>query len=190
MSDLLPHNATPQERAISATVGRVGAVAVPIRDEWNADLCPPNLLPHLAWAFSVDQWDAAWTDAQKRETIKRSVDIHRHKGTVGAVKDALGALFIGARVQEWFNQAPAGDPYTFRILLEADQIGMNQSDMARVFEIVNRTKNLRSHLSEVEVSVRSVAGPRVAIAAGVGSEIAVTNFRWTTTVISETTIVI
>ena len=188
MPDLLPWNATPQERAVSDTVARVSNVQAPLRDLWNADTCPPGLLAWLAWAFSVDQWDNAWTDAQKREFIKRSVEVHRYKGTIGAVRDALGALFFDAQVQEWFNQVPAGDPHTFRILLEADQVGISQPAFAALFEVVKSTKNLRSHLAEVELSVRSVGGPHVVVAAGVGSEVCLTNFVWAVAVCNETTI--
>lgn len=190
MSDLLPPNATPQERAISDMASRIGDVATPIRDVWNPDTCPPGLLAWLAWAFSVDQWDDAWTEAQKRQFIKQSVEIHRRKGTIGAVQDALAALGIDAKVQEWFNQSPLGNPFTFRILLEADQIGVTQEAARALFEVVERTKNLRSHLTGVQLSVRSMAGPCVAVAAGLGSEITVANYRWTTTVINEFTMVI
>lgn len=190
MPDLLPYNASSQERALSESVARLSDVPVPVRDVWNPDTCPPQLLAWLAWAFSVDQWDNNWTDAQKRAFIKSSVEVHRYKGTIGAVKEALGALFISARVQEWFNQTPAGDPYTFSILLEADQIGISQSAMQALFAVIERTKNLRSHLTEVEVSLRSVAGPQVAVVTGIGSEICLTNFVWSITVINETTIII
>lgn len=190
MSDLLPHNATARERAISESVARLGDVPTPIRDVWNADTCPPALLAWLAWAFSVDQWDTNWTVAQQREVIRRSVEVHRYKGTIGAVKDALAALFLDVQVQEWFSQSPPGDPYTFRVLLEADQIGISQAAFAALFEVIERTKNLRSHLTEVALTVRSQAGPRVAVAAGVGHEICLTNFQWAPMIVSETTIII
>lgn len=185
MTDLLPHNATPQERALSEVAGGVGDLPAPIREVWNPDTCPPELLAWLAWAFSVDQWDSSWTPEQQRAFIKRSVAIHRHKGTIGAVQDALGALGVVARVREWFNQSPPGLPYTFRVLLEADQIGVSANAMRSLFEVIERTKNLRSHVTEVELSVRSVAGPRTAIAAGVGHEITVSNYRWAPLVINE-----
>lgn len=190
MTDLLPHNATPQERALSLSVARLSDVPVPIRETWNPDTCPPELLAWLAWAFSVDQWDNNWTDAQKREFIKRSVDIHRYKGTIGAVREALGALGIDVRVQEWFNQTPAGDPYTFGVLLEVDQVGANQSVMRALFEVIERTKNLRSHLTQVELTVRTSGGPQLAVVASLGSEICLTNYTWAPLVVNEQTIVI
>jgi phage tail P2-like protein len=188
MSDLLPYNATAQERATSESVARLGDVPVPIRDVWNPDTCPANLLAWLAWAFSVDQWDNSWTDAQKRAFIKSSVEIHRRKGTIGAVQDALAALAFDARVQEWFNQSPAGDPFTFNILLEADQIGVPQAALPVLLAVVERTKNLRSHLARVDMSVRSVAGPYLAAAAGLGSEVTLTGYAWATGACNETTI--
>lgn len=190
MTDLLPHNAAPQERALSLATARLSDVPVPIRETWNPDTCPPNLLAWLAWAFSVDQWDNNWTDAQKRELIKRSVEIHRTKGTIGAVREALGALGIDVRVQEWFNQTPAGDPYTFGVLLEVDQVGIVQSLQAALFKIIDRTKNLRSHMTQVELTVHSAGGPQLAVVASLGSEICLTNYTAPSLVINEHVIVI
>lgn len=188
MSDLLPWNAAPQERALSEAAGRVSGVDAPLRDLWNPDTCPPALLAWLAWAFSVDQWDANWTDAQKREFIKSSVEVHRYKGTIGAVRDALAALALDAQVQEWFNQAPAGVPFTFRLLLTADQVGIDQSALAVLLAVLDRTKNLRSHLSEVELNVRTVGGPRIGVVAGVGSDVALTGYLSPAIVLNETTL--
>jgi phage tail P2-like protein len=174
VSDLLPPNATAQERALSLASGR--DVATPVRDVWDPDTCPAALLAWLAWAFSVDEWDSTWTDAQKREVIKAAAAVHRYKGTIGAVQEALGALFVGARVQEWFNQLPAGDPYTFRMLLEVDQVGIDQAGVGSLFKVIERTKNLRSHLDEIELIVKSPAGLTMAAYTNVGCEIAVTNY--------------
>ncbi len=186
--DLLPHNATAQERALSDSTARLDEVPAPIRDIWNADTCPPNLLAWLAWAFSVDEWDGRWTDAQKREFVKRSVEIHRRKGTIGALKDALAALEVDVQVQEWFAQEPAGAPFTFRVLLEADQTGFGQEGFASLFEVIMRTKNLRSHLSEIALTVRSVTGPRIAAVACVGTEITLVDFRMPPMIVTESAI--
>lgn len=190
MSDLLPWNATPQERALSEAVGRVSGVPVPVRELWDPDTCPPQLLAWLAWAFSVDEWDSSWTDAQKRQFIKRSVEVHRYKGTIGAVRDALEALQFDAQVQEWFAQMPAGAPYTFRVLLAVEQVGISQDQFSGLFSVIERTKNLRSHLSKVELTVRSVAGPYVATVTGLGSDVSVTEYLAPIVALNETTICI
>lgn len=189
MSDLLPHNATAQERALSEAVSRISAVPVPIRDIWDADTCPPHLLAWLAWAFSVDQWDSTWTDSQQREFIKRSIEIHRYKGTIGAVREALRALSFDAQVQEWFNQVPAGDPYTFRLLLTVDQIGIDQAALAVLLSVVRRTKNLRSHISNIEVTAKTQASLCIAGTSAVGSEIVLTGYFSPVTVLNDTALI-
>lgn len=104
MSELLPHNATPQERAIEGATARIGDVPVRVRDVWNPQTCPLDVLPWLAWAFSVDEWDAGWSEDQKRATIASAIKVQQTKGTVGAVKRALAAAGYGdALVVERFG---------------------------------------------------------------------------------------
>lgn len=100
MSDLFPPNATAQERAISEAIDRT--VPVVVREVWNPDTCPSDLLPWLAWAFSVDEWDSGWSDEVKRAAIAASVSIHRKKGTLWAVRTALENIgYPGSRVIEY-----------------------------------------------------------------------------------------
>jgi len=89
---LLPPNATDAERGVERAGRRLDQMAVPVRHLWNPDTCPAAHLPWLAWALSVDIWDTTWPETSKREVLRRSVAVHRRKGTVGAVRDALGAV--------------------------------------------------------------------------------------------------
>lgn len=91
MSDLLPPSASPAERAISETCARLAAMPLPLRDLWDPLSCPAEALPWLAWALSVDVWDSAWSDTVKRRVCAESIAIHRRKGTVWAVREALRA---------------------------------------------------------------------------------------------------
>jgi phage tail P2-like protein len=95
MNSLLPPNATPQEAAIEAATARIGEVPVPNATLWNPATCPAALLPWLAWALSVDEWDGTWPEARQREVIAASVAVHRRKGTRGAVVAALAAAGYG-----------------------------------------------------------------------------------------------
>jgi len=95
MTNLLPPNATPQERAMELSTARLAELPVPLRDTWRPDACPPALLPWLAWALSVDEWDALWSEDQQRHSIRHSVHIHRHKGTVGSIRRVLAAAGYG-----------------------------------------------------------------------------------------------
>lgn len=167
----LPPNATPAERHLALVAGHANDVPVIVREVWNADTSPAELLPWLARAVSIDVWDPEWTTEQKRAAIKASLGVHRKKGTIGAVLDALGALGFTAKVQEWFAQIPQADPYTYRLIIEVDQVGYDLEDVALLLEVVGSAKNLRSHLTEIAPIIRSQVGPVLASAVMVGTEL-------------------
>ena len=99
---LLPSNASMIERATEAATAP--PVAVPLADLWNPVTCPAALLPWLAWALSVDDWDADWPEQVKRDVIAASVEIHRRKGPVWAMRRALDAAGLGeATIQEGWS---------------------------------------------------------------------------------------
>ena len=151
MSDLLPINATVQERAISTGMSR--EVPVVVREMWNPDTCPAALLPWLAWALSVDQWNPSWTDEQKRGAIKASTLVHQQKGTVGALRSALSAIGYDVELKEWFQMDPLGDPYTFALNIDVNQVGIPlESDHKSIEAVAQSTKNLRSHLTGISIT--------------------------------------
>lgn len=174
MSDsLLPPNSTPLERDLASSLARLSDVPVLVREVWDPATCPMDVLPWLAWALSVDTWDSNWTDEQKRQTVASSIAVHRYKGTIGAVEEALAALGFGVRVQEWFNQSPAADPYTFKLLVEVDQIGIDLSGINKAIEVALAAKNLRSHMDLFDLSVVSRAEVYAASAALIGNDITI-----------------
>lgn len=172
MSELLPPSSTPLERALANTVAKVSTLPTPARDLWNPDTCPVELLPWLAWAFSLDDWDVTWTEAQQRAAVKASYSVHRYKGTIGSVKDALQALGLGVQVQEWFNQIPAGDPYTYKLLLEVNQYGVSLAQLEKIQDVVDNAKNLRSHMTTLDMTVSSNSTVYIGAVAMSGNEIA------------------
>lgn len=176
MSDLLPSNATAQERALAETVARVSDVPVVVREVWNPDTAPENVLPWLAWAFSVDDWDTDWTGEQKRNVIKESVYSQRIKGTIGAVKKQLAALGYDMQIVEWFKQQPVGQPYTFYAYITASQYPLTTGDFEKITQVINTNKNLRSHMSEIQLIVKSTDNTTAGIVCGTGNEINLTNY--------------
>ena len=174
MSDLLPPSSTASERAISTATGKISEIPVPIRDVWSPAACHTSIIPWLAWAFSVDEWSNAWTEEQKRDSISQSVSVHRKKGTIGAVIEALNALGLGAKVQEWFNQIPQGAPYTYKLKIDVDQAGLTTQQMSKVLDVVDTTKNLRSHLDDIEITASSSAGIYIGAIAISGNELTYT----------------
>ncbi len=100
----------------------------------------------LAYDLHVDWYDYSYPIDVKRRTIKDSVKVHRRLGTKYAVETALGAVFPGTRVEEWFEYG--GDPYTFRVKIGAGD-GVTAQQQAAVLERVRFYKNLRSHLETI-----------------------------------------
>lgn len=147
MNDLLPPNATAPERALSEAVQRIGDVPVIVKQVWNPTTCPPDLLPWLAWAMSVDEWDVVWNDAQKREAVRQSMRIHEKKGTVDAVKRAINAVFGSGSVVEWWEFG--GQPHTFKVQVKSQF--PNVEAYKKLIRLVNAAKPLRSHITGIQV---------------------------------------
>jgi len=170
---LLPSSATALERAVAAADARISDTPTPLRDVWNPYTCPADILPWLAFAYSVDEWDEKWSTEIKREVIAQSLEVKRTKGTPGGVQRALEAMGLPVQTQEWFQQSPAGDPYTFRVRIEAEQTGFLAYQLSQIRRVVEAYKNKRSHLAGVDIFVRTTGGPRPASIALTGSETSV-----------------
>ena len=149
-ASILPPNATAVERAID----RASAAALErlpvylIRWVKDPDSCPLALLPWLAWEYQVDTWNINWSEQKKRDAIKRAHYIHRHRGTVAAVRHALVDSPFGTDIVEWFNQNPKGDPYTFRLNVYQNDLPVTEYDQQDLKLAVLRARNLRSWYGE------------------------------------------
>lgn len=151
---LLPvANASAIEKAMSGVDNRLlGLPHSIIRSAWDADTCPVDLLPYLAVAWSVDEWDPDWPEATKRAVIKASPEIHRLKGTKGAIRRAIESLGLGAKVEEWFEYA--GLAYSFRITVRlAPAMVWRLRQVNLLWRTALKTKNVRSWLSGIVVVV-------------------------------------
>lgn len=192
MSDasLLPPNSTQLERALAGAAERFSALPLPHRELMDPSITPAQLLPWLAWEVSVDEWAPEWQEQQKRGAIAASISIHRHKGTIGAVRAGLAGIGINVRVQEWFAQLPAGEPGTFHLLVDASQYPVTLDNLHRVIAVLENSKNLRSHLDGIYISARSSAQLHSAVVVGIGHEITLTDYRAAMLVINELAIVL
>ncbi|WP_205619724.1 phage tail protein I [Acidocella sp. MX-AZ02] len=162
MSDvatLLPPNATAGERALEQATARVGAVPVVAGALWNAQTCPLELLPWLAWAWRVDEWDSTWPEAVKRAVVAASIANHKIKGTLASMETALAvAGYPNAQIIEgdpvWNLDGtvmldgshdlgnPANWPY-YRVILSAP-IANSQADQVK--RILAATQPARCYL--------------------------------------------
>ncbi|XPV77932.1 MAG: phage tail protein I [Desulfovibrio sp.] len=173
MPNLLPPNATKLEAALADGISRLSSIPVPIRDTWNPDTCPKDLLPWLAWALSVDHWDSSWSEEQQRQAVKESVWIHRHKGTRGAVNRAVSALGYKIQIKEWFEQEPQGAPGTFSVDIEVDDRGVTPVLLSSITSTVMTAKNVRSHLSGLNMALASRGSMKIGGAVTSGSVLTV-----------------
>lgn len=150
MSDLatiLPPNTTQTERDLEQVMARIAQLPVPISTLWNVETCPENMLPYLAWALSVDVWDANWSLEVKRGVVRQAVPMHRVKGTRASVERALSALGFTMDLSEWFEHG--GAVHTFRIEAYGDDVydagfQINAELFATVSRVIQNTKPARS----------------------------------------------
>jgi len=153
VTTILPPNATNLELNIEQSATRaIEQMPVPIRDIWNPDTCPLHLLPWLAWALDVEQWQSDWPEAVQRSAIKASIDVHNHMGTKASVKQALNALGASITMTEWFEAGGAAHTFDLTAWANANlvQVGkpiLDQSLYGTLLASINETKPARSHFT-------------------------------------------
>ncbi|MGQ8702272.1 phage tail protein I [Serratia marcescens] len=148
---ILPVSATPLELHAEQASAEVSAAPVPLRQLWGPDTCPLDLLPYLAWAFSVDRWDEAWDEATKRDVIRQSYFVHRHKGTIGALRRAVEPMGYLISVTEWWQNGKA--PGTFEMEVGALNTGITPEMYAELERVIDDTKPCSRHLSNLVISL-------------------------------------
>ena len=142
---LLPINLTELLKDLEETGCKITELEAKNKHVFNANLAPENILPWIAWGFSVDDWSDAWEVDIKRNIIKSSVTLHRQKGTIGALKKALSAFnFVDIQIEEWFEYG--GDPYFFKVYFDIPYAGFDINILSEIAKVIQSTKNARSHL--------------------------------------------
>lgn len=152
MSDgLFNPNATALERRLAEVCADAFRnQPVVVEHLWNADQCPPGLLPWLAWANSVDRWDADAPTDLKRRAIREARHIHSHKGTLSAIRRAVADFGRLDGITEWWQTTPPGEPGTFQLRIEL----LNPDDATattNLLQAIDITKPISRHLTRVSV---------------------------------------
>ncbi|MDO3563359.1 phage tail protein I [Ralstonia pseudosolanacearum] len=150
---LLPPNATPLERRAAQAGGRIERVPVPLRDLWNPATCPAELLPFLAWSFSVDRWNPAWPLATKRAVTAAAYFVHRKKGTIGALRRAVEPLGYLIRVIEWWQTNPPGPRGSFRLDVGVLQTGIDEAMYAELERLIDDAKPCSRPMLGLQISL-------------------------------------
>ena len=169
MKSLLPSNSTPLERAIEAAFYE--RTIVPLRTLYNPDTCPVDLLPHLAWAWSVDRWDYRWSEATKRAAIKASFYIHKHKGTIGALRRVVEPLGYLIEIVEWFKTVPEGEPGTFALKVGVLDTGITEEMYQELDRLIDDAKPVTRHMTGLAISLETRGDLNVGVALYDGDEL-------------------
>lgn len=113
------------------------------------DELPESILDILAKDFKVDWYNYNHPLVTKRAVIRDSFFVHKHLGTVGAVKRALSDVWASYSLEEWFQYG--GEPYHFRVAIADSDFTVEKREQA--IRYINLVKNVRSWLDEIYVRV-------------------------------------
>ncbi|MCO5238877.1 MAG: phage tail protein I [Chitinophagaceae bacterium] len=120
------------------------------------DTVDASAIPYLAAQFDVLGYKGlrlATTDEQRRDVIKRAIELHRFKGTVWAVREALRNIgypdivlteHVGAGEKGWA---------VFRLELNSGDNVVSEDMIGEIVKMVNEYKNVRSHFESISYQV-------------------------------------
>lgn len=170
---LLPGNATPLERQAAQALAQIQRVPIPLRQLCNPSTCPVELLPYLAWSFSVDRWDSKWTESAKRAAIRSSHYIHSRKGTIGALRRVVEPLGYLIEVLEWWQTVPNGVPGTFAIKVGVLETGITEEMYQELTWLIDDARPLTRHLTGLAISLETTGTLFIGASVYEGDELSV-----------------
>ncbi|WP_312043996.1 phage tail protein I [Erwinia sp.] len=172
MSDrLLPSGSSALEVAAAEACATIEAIPAPLRQLWNPQTCPVELLPYLAWAWSVDRWDTGWSESTKRAVVKASQYVHRHKGTLGSIRRVVEPLGYLIRIVEWWKTG--GEPGTFRLDVGVLDTGITEEMYHELERLIADAKPCSRHLVGLSINLDASGVLPVAAACYSGDELTV-----------------
>jgi phage tail P2-like protein len=118
------------------------------------DTVDESALPYLAEQFDVlgfKGYGLAKNDLERREVIKRAIELHRYKGTLWAVKEALKNIGYGDAV---FTEHVDGHWAKFRVTVDLGNNPVSVTQIADLVRMINEYKNVRSHLADISYELK------------------------------------
>ncbi len=86
---VLPPNRTAFEEAADLTGARIDEIPVDLPTLVRPYGVAAAHLPWLAWALSVDLWDADWPEDKRRVLTARALPMHARKGTAASIAEHI-----------------------------------------------------------------------------------------------------
>ncbi|MGJ7514305.1 phage tail protein I [Pseudomonas baetica] len=144
---LLPANSSPLEKALDLGFGTLlDRIAPPFPELMNPAATPSAFLPYLAADRGVSEWSTEAADAEKRLTVELAWPTARQAGTRLALENAAKGLRLIPEVRAWYEQTPAGQPYSFSVRAFTEQPYSEDID-ARLDRRLADAKSERDSLS-------------------------------------------
>ena len=110
-------------------------------------------IPYLAKQFDVLGYKGfrlASNEVEQREIIKRSIELHRFKGTLWAVREALTSIGFGdAIIEEHVEDHWA----KFRVTIDLGGRALNVLEIEDLVKMIEEYKNERSHLADLSYTI-------------------------------------
>lgn len=107
------------------------------------DVVAASALPHIAEQFNIyghSAWRLAATEEDKRSLIKKSIELHRFKGTPWAVKEAI--LSLGFAEVDLIEKTPAWNDYHVYVRGRT----VTTADLALIKDVIEEFAPARSRL--------------------------------------------
>lgn len=117
------------------------------------DTVSADAIPFLAKQFDVLGYKGfrlANTELEQREIIKKSIELHRFKGTLWAVKEALKSIGFGEAVIE---EHVEGHWAKFRVTIDLGNRALNVLEIDDLVRMIKEYKNTRSHLADLSYTI-------------------------------------
>ncbi|MBQ6091687.1 MAG: phage tail protein [Lachnospiraceae bacterium] len=134
------------------------------------DNASDEVLDLLAVELNTQYYDTSLDIQNKRDLIKGTLVWYQTSGTPSAVEELITAVFGEGKVEEWFEYGDS--PYYFKIKTNAQ---LTPDIVARFRKIIERVKNARSHMRNIEIDREIDVTEKVAIGAFSEPEIPITN---------------
>ncbi|OOC12450.1 phage tail protein I [Dickeya dadantii] len=161
-NSLLPPSASDFMRHVASSTQLLSEIAVNLDTLWDAERCPAQLMPYLAWALSVDRWDKRWSEQTKRQVIKAAWLVHRQKGTIAALRRVVEPFGYLIRITEWWQTS--GAPGTFRLDIGVQDSGITEETYLELERLIADAKPVSRHLLGLNIAMDSTGD--IPLAAG------------------------
>ncbi|CUX80804.1 Phage tail protein I (fragment) [Escherichia coli] len=119
-------------------------------------------------AFSVDRWDRNWPEETKRQVIRDAWLIHRHKGTISALRRAIEPLGYLIRVSEWWEFG--GEPGTFTVEVGTLDSGVTEEMYLEMERLIADARPVSRHMTGLNI-IQEIQGDIFAAAATYDGEV-------------------